>query len=108
MRKLAVLLSFLPVSLFSFAGKISGLVTDDKGNPLPYASISIKGTTRGTTTNGTGKYSLTLNPGEYTLICQYVGYGKVEKKIVVAGEDQAVDFSLSIQQLTLGEVIVKK
>lgn len=108
MRKYFALLLFIHSFLFSFAGKITGLVTDDKGKPLPYASISIKGTNRGTTANSIGKYSITLNPGEYILVCQYVGYGKVEKNITVTQADMVVDFTLSIQQLTLSEVVVKR
>lgn len=103
---LSVLLLFS--SLFSYAGKISGVITDDKGYPLPYASLSIKGTKKGTTTNSSGKYSIDLNPGQYTLIAQYVGYAKGEKTITVTASEQTVDFSLSIQELTLSEVIVKK
>lgn len=90
------------------AGTISGLVTDNSGKALPYASISIKGTKRGTTSNSSGKYSITLPAGEYTLVCQYVGYGRIEKKIIVASVDQIINFSLSIQELTLSEVIVKR
>jgi hypothetical protein len=96
------------LTLISFAGKISGTVTDDKGNPLPYASISIKGTTRGTNANSSGYYSISLGPGSYTLVCQYVNYKKEERTVSVTAEDQAVNFTLSIQQLTLSEVIVKK
>jgi len=103
---LSVLLLFS--SLFSFAGKISGVIADDKGYPLPYASLSIKGTKKGTTTNSSGKYSIDLNPGQYILIAQYVGYAKTEKTIIVTASEQIVDFSLSIQELTLSEVIVKK
>ncbi len=104
------LLSFLFIlsSLFSTAGKISGLITDDKGSPLPYASVSIKGTKKGTTTNSSGRYSINLEPGQHTLIAQYVGYAKSEKTITVTGNEQVVDFTLSIQELTLSEVIVKK
>ncbi|MEI9809167.1 MAG: carboxypeptidase-like regulatory domain-containing protein [Bacteroidota bacterium] len=99
------------LSLFSFiafAGKITGKVTDDKGIPLAYASISIKGSAKGTNANGSGNYSITLSPGQYTLICQFVNYKKEEKTITVTAGDQVVDFNLSIQQLTLSEVIVKK
>ncbi|MGZ8552834.1 MAG: DUF5686 and carboxypeptidase regulatory-like domain-containing protein, partial [Chitinophagaceae bacterium] len=104
------LLSFLLLFLFSsaFAGKISGVITDEKGNPLPYASVSIKGTKKGTTTNSSGRYSIDLVPGQYTLVAQYVGYAKREKPITVTENDQSVDFTLSIQELTLSEVIVKK
>jgi Family of unknown function (DUF5686)/CarboxypepD_reg-like domain len=101
-------LLFTLFSIISFAGKISGTVTDDKGMPLPYASISIKGTTKGTNANSSGHYSITLSPGQYTLICQYVSYKKEEKTITVTTEDQTVNFTLSVQQLTLTEVIVKK
>ncbi len=90
------------------AGKISGVISDDKGNPLPYASLSIKGTKKGTTTNSSGKYSIELSPGQYTLVAQYVGYARSEKAITVRASDQTVDFTLSIQELTLSEVIVRK
>lgn len=98
--------------IFSFyyciAGRISGTITDDKGNPLPYASVSIKGTGKGTNTNSAGRYSINLGPGEYTLVAQYVGYARQEKNISVNNTDQTLDFKLSIQELTLGEVVVKK
>lgn len=108
MQKILLAFLFCSFSLFSFAGKVSGLITDNKGNPLAYASVSVKGTTRGTTSNSSGRYSITLSPGKYTLICQYVGYGKSEKAITVTDEETILNFSLSIQELTLGEVVVKR
>lgn len=42
----------------AYAGRVSGLVRDDKGNPLGYASLTVKGTTRGVTAGGNGKYSM--------------------------------------------------
>src|SRR5262245_37412752 len=96
------LLLILPI-VFSFsarAGRISGTVTDDKGNILPYATILVKGTTIGTTTNPAGKYFLTLEAGQYTIACQYVGYNRVEKKIIVTNEAQELNFQLSLQQLS--------
>jgi Family of unknown function (DUF5686)/CarboxypepD_reg-like domain len=108
MRQSILCLSFLLFSTISFAGKISGRVTDDNANPLPYASISIKGTTKGTNANSSGYYSITLSPGQYIFICQYVSYKKEEKTITVTADDQVLNFTLTVQQLTLGEVIVKK
>ena len=101
-------LLFSLFSIISFAGKISGRITDDKGLPLAYASISIKGTSKGTNANSSGQYSINLSPGKYTLVCEYVGYKRDEKIITVTGEDQVINFTLTIQQLTLSEVIVKK
>jgi hypothetical protein len=89
------------------ATRISGTVTDDKGNPLAYSSILVKGTTTGVTANNQGKYSLDLSPGDYTLICQYVGYGRQEKKITLGQENKVLDFRLSLQQLSMAEVVVR-
>ena len=108
MRRNILLTLFIAFVFQASAGTITGLVTDNNGKPLPYASISIKGTNRGVTSNSVGKYSINLTPGEYSLVCQYVGYGRIEKKITVTSEDQVVNFTLSIQELTLSEVVVKR
>ncbi|MET0637627.1 MAG: DUF5686 and carboxypeptidase regulatory-like domain-containing protein [Chitinophagaceae bacterium] len=108
MRRSLILLALLLITTCSIAGTISGTIRDNKGSPLPYASISVKGTNRGTTSNSSGRYSLSLSPGEYTLVAQYVGYSKTEKSITVTDASATLDFDLSIQELTLGEVIVKK
>ena len=90
-----------------YANRVTGTVRDDKGNVLPYASILVKGTTRGVTAGSDGRYSIQLSPGDYTLICQYVGYGRQEKKISVGDSGQVVDFVLSPQQLSMAAVVVR-
>lgn len=105
------LVLFIPTLLFSFqltyAGRISGTVTDDKGNLLPFASILVKGTTKGTTANNEGRYFLTLDEGSYTVICQYVGYRRQEKIVSVSAEDSRLDFQLTLQELSMAAVVVK-
>ena len=91
----------------AYGTRIIGTVRDDKGSPLGYASLTIKGTTRGVTASGDGRYSIELSPGEYTLVCQYVGYGREEKKIRVGQTDEVVDFQLSQQQLSMAAVVVR-
>ncbi|HYE53214.1 MAG TPA: DUF5686 and carboxypeptidase regulatory-like domain-containing protein [Chitinophagaceae bacterium] len=93
--------------LSSRAGRISGIVTDAKGQPLPFASVLVKGTTIGTTANNEGKYFLQLNAGSHTIVAQYVGYQRQEKKITIAGEDITLDFQLNLQDLSLKEVVVR-
>jgi hypothetical protein len=104
MRK--TLLSFLTVlSILSVhAGSVSGIITDDKGHPLPYASVLVKGTTKGTTANNEGKYFLELDPGNYTIVAQHVGYNRVEKKITLDDKGLVLNFELSLLQLSLKEV----
>ena len=107
--KIALLLCFFTgITAFTVqAGKITGNVTDEQGNSLPYASIFVKGSSRGTTTNNLGKYSLELEPGTYTIICQYVGYARQEKNVVVGTEVINLSFQLSVQRTTMKEVVVK-
>jgi hypothetical protein len=90
-----------------FAGRVTGLVTDDKGQLLPYASVMIKGTTRGTTANNEGRYFLNLDSGQFTIICQYVGYSRIEKTINSGADPIELNFILKLQQYTMAEVVVK-
>lgn len=103
------LLSLLSIYFFSsiYAGRITGTITDDKGHPLPFASVLVKGTTKGTTANNQGRYFIEVEAGEYTIVAQYVGYGRVEKKITVADNAVTLNFELSLLQLALKEVVVR-
>ena len=90
------------------AVRIAGSVTDSSGKPLAYASILVKGTTRGTTTNTDGKFFLDLDAGDYTIVAQYVGYQRKEQAIHVGNENVSINFHLNIQQTVLKEVVVKQ
>lgn len=104
-----ILLTFLLSNfvLFSYAGKVTGIITDNIGNVLPFASVFIKGTTHGTTANNEGKFSIRLEPGQYTIVCQHVGYKKEERIITIGDADIQLDFKLSLQEMTLREVVIK-
>ena len=106
MKKSCVLLIVL-FPVFVFANTISGFVKDNKGNLLPFSSVLIKGTTKGTTANSKGKYSLQVDAGSYILICQHVGFKTVERKISITNKDVELDFELIEQQYDLKEVVVK-
>ena len=108
MRRTGLLILFSSFSfLFVYAGKISGTVTDDKGAPLPYASVFVKGTSKGTTTNNQGRYFLDLEEGTHTIVCQYVGYGRQEKSVTVGQVTVVLNFQLSLQRTTMKEVVVR-
>jgi hypothetical protein len=102
---------FFAFILFSFsagAQKVSGIVTDEKNEPLPFSSILIKGTSRGTTANAEGKFALTLNAGNNTLVCMRIGYKPQEKTVLISSKDVDIRFSLQEQQYDLGDVTVRK
>jgi len=90
------------------AGYVTGKVTDNKGNILPYASLAVKGTGKGTVAGSTGNFSIYLEPGNYVLVCQYVGFQTQEKNITVTSQNLVVDFSLSVQEFQMSEVIIRR
>jgi hypothetical protein len=93
---------------YAHAAIIRGRVTNEKNEALPYATLLIKGTTEGTTTNADGHYQLELPDGAYTVVCQYMGYRKAEKqvKLNTAGP-LTLDFQLQPLSMQIREVIVK-
>ena len=70
---LTLLLAFVVQITFAQQQTVSGTVTDENGVPLLGASVIIKGTTTGTTTDFDGVYSITTNSGD-VLEFSYVGY----------------------------------
>lgn len=107
MRIFIFLLSFILFHQTANTIRISGTITDDKGIILPYASVFIKGSSQGTTSNNLGKYFLDLPAGKYLIVCQYVGYARQEKQLLITTESLTLDFQLSVQQTTLKEVVIK-
>ncbi len=91
----------------SYAQTISGTITDSKNEVLAFSSVVVKGTTQGASANSKGYYSIQLQPGNYTLVCQYIGYKSVEKKIALEkGKNFELDFQLEPQQYSLQEITV--
>jgi hypothetical protein len=94
--------------LFANAQKLTGSIKDAKGNKIAFATILVKGSTAGTSANKEANYLLNLKPGNYTIVCQSVGFTKMEKTITMGNDNQVLDFELTEQQYTLKDVVVKK
>lgn len=107
MRLLTFITLFIVCHTSAHAVRISGKITGEKGQMLVYASVLVKGTTQGTSANKEGHYFLQLPAGTYTIVAQYVGYTRQEKTITVGSDDIILDFQLSLQQLSLKEVVVR-
>jgi len=52
---------------------VTGTVRDDQNEAIVGASVVVKGTTNGTTTDANGKYTISLN-GDETLVFSFIGY----------------------------------
>jgi hypothetical protein len=80
-----------------------GIVRDSRDRePLIGASVMVKGTTIGTTTDIDGKYQLTLPQGQVVLVFSYLGYKR--KEITVNGNLPSVD--LEEEEMLLQETVV--
>ncbi|GAB3898107.1 TonB-dependent receptor [Larkinella knui] len=83
---------------------IQGRVTDGaKGDELPGVSIVLKGSTRGTTTDGTGSYKLLIPGPDAVLVFSFVGY---EPQEVLVGGRTEINISLKPDIKALSEVVV--
>jgi TonB-linked SusC/RagA family outer membrane protein len=81
---------------------IKGKITDENGQAIPGASIIIKGTTKGTTTDEKGEYSLVVAETA-TLIISSVGFNKKE---VSVSKRVLVNVTLESDVKSLNEVVV--
>ncbi|TPN87515.1 TonB-dependent receptor [Aquimarina algicola] len=113
MRKIVTLfaLFFVGIILAQETGSVTGVLLDKESNnqPLPFANVLIKGTTKGTTTDFDGLYRIdNLEPGTYTLEFSFVGYETLEKEVLIkASETITVNVSIGASAAALDEVIVK-
>jgi len=79
-----------------------------KGEHIPFATVSIKGSSIGTSTDETGHYQLINLPvGTHIIIAQSLGYKPKEIKISIKAEEtKEVNFELNLDVLGLQEVVV--
>jgi len=101
-KLLGLLLMLTPLSIFA-QSTISGTVVDNNGMPIPGVNISVKNTTKGTTTDFDGNYSIVLEDGE-TLSFSYVGYRT--QNITFNGNNTSIDVTMVEDAEALSEVVV--
>lgn len=110
--KIKLLFITLLLSTLGFAqkGTISGVITDKDLNneTLPFANITVKGTTTAVQTDIDGKYSIDLKPGNYILVYSFLGYESQEENVGLnAGENKKINKALSSGSVTLEDVVIE-
>ncbi len=102
MRKLISLMAALSLisTLFAQSGSISGTITDDKGNGLAGANVTVEGTSLGAAAATDGSYSISsVPPGRYTVTASYIGYESASQTASVGNDATTVNFSLQVSAL---------
>ncbi|MEO7874378.1 MAG: DUF5686 and carboxypeptidase regulatory-like domain-containing protein [Bacteroidia bacterium] len=106
MRRVINSLLFIFSFYTSNANSISGKVTDEKGEPLAFANVYLKGTTKGTTSNIDGNYKIELPEGKYEIVFKYIGYKMLVKEVIVNQPQVILNVALDKEQYSLKEVVI--
>jgi outer membrane receptor protein involved in Fe transport len=106
----SLLILLFTVNIYSqTTGKLTGVVTDQDGDPLIAANVLIDGTNLGAATNADGYYViLNLRAGTYTVRFRFIGYKTqvVENVRISADQTRQLDIVLTPEVLEGEEVVV--
>ena len=108
MKSALSLVTFLFLTLNTIAQTytLSGTVKDNIGNPIPFATILIKNTSKGSSANSDGQYSLTAAPDTYDVLFKAIGY-KQETRQVSLKANQVLNIELAPESYQLQNVVIK-
>ncbi|WP_207535302.1 SusC/RagA family TonB-linked outer membrane protein [Desertivirga arenae] len=95
--------NFIVTEAFSQAIKVSGTVTDVKGEPLPGVSVRVKGASTGVSTNTQGKFTINVPGSGAVLSFTFIGF---EAREVTVGSQTTINVSLKESSSVLNEVVV--
>ncbi|HVV55101.1 MAG TPA: DUF5686 and carboxypeptidase regulatory-like domain-containing protein [Mucilaginibacter sp.] len=107
MRFAFILVAALFCSLSTLAQQVTlkGKVTDQQGQPVPFASVYIRNTTKGASANSEGDYALLLQPGQYEILYRAVGY-KQESRSVDLKSTTTLNVMLQTETYELKGVVI--
>ncbi|MFD2162292.1 SusC/RagA family TonB-linked outer membrane protein [Paradesertivirga mongoliensis] len=106
MRKVLLVFSVLYACMFSVQAQtksITGKVTDVANEPLIGVSVTIKGTSQGTTTDEVGSFTINVPSGNQTLVFKYLGFKNLEVEV---GSQTQLNVKLEEEVTKLNEVVV--
>src|ERR1700744_1040899 len=102
------LLLFMVMSSLAMAqtGTITGRIIDDENQPLPGATVSLKGTQTAAASDANGYFKLANVPaGQHTLEVTFIGYVSLEQAVTVNGTVN-VNLQLKSSSVLINEVAV--
>lgn len=107
-----VLLTFLfaTITMAQTKGTLTGIITDKDANngTLAFATVVVKETKSSISSDENGKYSICLNPGNYTIEFSFVGYESFEKIVTIKkGEITTANGYLGSGNYTLKDVVAE-
>lgn len=85
---------------------LSGTVKSTDKNPVDFATVYLKNTNFGCTTNEKGEYTLNAPAGEYTLVVSAIGFETYEKNVTISNQHYNHKVTLKPSVTELEEVVV--
>ena len=105
-HRIAPILFLSLLSIYSDAQVISGKITDEQGAPIPYATIFVRETREGTTSNIDGNFQLQLAQGSYNLRVRSMGYMQQMLHVELQNDSLFLPVVMRVQEFELKEVKV--
>lgn len=106
-RRTFPILVLLLWAVAAYADELQGKVVDNKGNPMPYATVFISETKRSAATDLQGQFCFdNIRPGKCRFTVSHIGYKTVEKEVTVGTGTAPVIIRMEEQAIQLGDLIV--
>ena len=103
-----VLTAGLSAAVFAQDATLSGRVMDENEKPLPFANVYLNGTTRGTTTDKDGAYTLTMPLGTVEVVASFLGYQTTRQTLRLdRPQPRSFSFRLNPDNRVLNSVSVR-
>src|SRR5436853_6091442 len=91
---LAMLLLFFSATLFA-QGVLKGSVKDVNGAGISGVSITVAKSSKGTLSDASGNFSLSLSNGTYQVTFSYIGYASVTEPVTIQGADVTLNITMT-------------
>ncbi|NJC24845.1 DUF5686 and carboxypeptidase regulatory-like domain-containing protein [Neolewinella antarctica] len=108
MKRILLSLALLCATLAATAQTVSGRVSNENGEAVPYANIFVQELATGTISDDDGNYTFSFDiEGSYRLIISSLGYETNKTTVIVGAEDIVVDLNLLSSNVQLEEITVR-
>ena len=103
-RFLSLLAALLLCSFMAFSQlrTVTGKITDEKGDPIPFATVAVKGTKSATIADANGYFNIKIQSGDVLVVSAQGS----EKKEFTVGASDVLNISLAKSNNALQEVVV--
>lgn len=96
-----------PPTASATMARLQGVVTNESGIPVPYATVYVDGTSHGVTTDAEGRYMIYVDAGDATIVASSLGYESDNREMTFyAGNTYHMDYTLRESATDIEEVMV--